>query len=613
MLRSLVGSEMCIRDRGYYRGDWRNSEVEAVRWVIFLSMNSLYGLADRIQRQLILFFSQKSIHRKQIEQFFYENFSLYLSQTEPFEELGVEDVQLLDSCMRDILSLEQGVHTTFSEILEKAYYLIKGRHISWKENWERLLDSSLISKRGEMRENRSLLFERLHEIISDLSQNIQIIRDYFDRLDTAIAIKRKVLRIPLEYASPFDGWEETQKKMGSYRYLVVAHPSRENNQLIVLGIVRAEHLRKQILGTVSLRDFCNRREVHIPSYLEIISVIDHHKVELTSSFPPTLLVGDVQSSNVLLAEEYLRFSREYGADFSSKRESLVEKKKEDEYFIAESREGWEILSLLYAILDDTDLLQKVSERDIVCITALLHRLKSLQLRQNVSWLHFDDLPRDRTFAQKAAQRILSDSEVYSLYKEIYSHRIREITQQIETAAKEGSMLLFSDTKEQNGCVRVGQTKLFASHFPLLEQEGKTLHLLWLTAARETSQNFPPLSFHLHMISTLPDAEEVYAGRECEYKHHDQIWIWVEEGEKGRELLIKFLSSFSHAPYLQNIELSITLFGPLAVNYGLIFSQYLPSLSVKKREEGAISWILLHFSAGTLNSRKGAITPYLPSS
>ena len=43
-----------VDDKGYYCGDWRNSDVEAVRWVIFLSMNSLYGLADRIQRQLIL-------------------------------------------------------------------------------------------------------------------------------------------------------------------------------------------------------------------------------------------------------------------------------------------------------------------------------------------------------------------------------------------------------------------------------------------------------------------------------------------------------------------------------------------------------------------------------
>ena len=69
------------------------------------------------------------------------------------------------------------------------------------------------------------------------------------------------------------------------------------DDLFRLGSIYAAELQKQPLGTVTLRDFCNREEMSIPSYLDVISVIDHHKSTLLTDIPPRAIISDAQSSN----------------------------------------------------------------------------------------------------------------------------------------------------------------------------------------------------------------------------------------------------------------------------------------------------------------------------
>src|SRR5436190_22316030 len=88
--------------------------------------------------------------------------------------------------------------------------------------------------------------------------------------------------------------EEIRQKMGSHIHLTVANPN--DSKLFPVGIVPASVLRKNILGTVSLRDFCNREEMGIPAYLDVISVIDHHKSQLHTFAPPFAVISDAQSS-----------------------------------------------------------------------------------------------------------------------------------------------------------------------------------------------------------------------------------------------------------------------------------------------------------------------------
>ena len=89
--------------------------------------------------------------------------------------------------------------------------------------------------------------------------------------------------------------------MGSYPYLTVTAMDSEGRLLRSASFI-STILYKNTLGTVSLRDFCNREETKIPSYLEVISVIDHHKTTLQTVTVPLAHIADAQSSNVLCAE-----------------------------------------------------------------------------------------------------------------------------------------------------------------------------------------------------------------------------------------------------------------------------------------------------------------------
>ncbi len=78
-------------------------------------------------------------------------------------------------------------------------------------------------------------------------------------------------------------------------------------------------------------------------------------------------------------------------------------------------------------------------------------------------MDLSDLSRDKSFLKKGAQRILQNDDMYSLYKKVYAYKEKEVEKNLELAAARKPSAVFADTKEQNGCCRVGQTKLFASN------------------------------------------------------------------------------------------------------------------------------------------------------
>ena len=104
---------------------------------------------------------------------------------------------------------------------------------------------------------------------------------------------------------------------------------------------------------------------------------------------------------------------------------LNEQKKEG-YFVHPDREYIEYFCYLYAILDDTDLLTKVSNRDIECVVDLLNRMKSLASKEDVEIITLMILPRDHDFVRNAATRILQNKDMYSIYKKIYAYKEQEI-------------------------------------------------------------------------------------------------------------------------------------------------------------------------------------------
>jgi len=401
--------------------------------------------------------------------------------------------------------------------------------------------------------------------------------------------------------------------------------------------VRANDIRKFDLGTVSFRDFCNQDEIQMPSYLSVISVVDHHKTALKTGSPPIALIGDVQSCNVLIAEQTLLLNEKYSVE--GMQAEAIQKQLEEltdvptssstlriirrllqkqmtlqskqGFYIHPQREFIEYLTFLHAILDDTDLLTKVSNRDIECAAQLLNCMKSLQLKREVEIISLDKIPRDSQFAKAAAKEILQNSDMYSIYRKSYALREKEIENNLSLCAEGRPSSIFLDTKVQNGCCRVGQTKMFSSNVPLFQRTVDVIRMHWCQLAQKIFQEHPEVDLHIHMISTIASAEEVYNNLPDALRHRDEMWFWIPSTQQAKNHLAIFLNGFQMELAVQNNEMSIELLGSHMEEVEKVFSHNFLTLPVIKAEEKQLPITILRFRAGSINSRKSMVAPYLP--
>ncbi|MBI3236436.1 MAG: hypothetical protein HYZ48_01810, partial [Chlamydiales bacterium] len=504
---------------------------------------------------------------------------------------------------------------------------------------ESLGTSSLFERSGLLIENRSKIFESLEKIIQVLDKAIYSMRLYVERLDVALDIKTCVFGYTPQHLSYRSDLEEIRSKIGNHPYITITS-SDQNERTFPLGVIYAANLHKPILGTVTLRDFCNREETKIPSYLEVISVIDHHKSALQTFSASMVQISDAQSSNVLCAEIAFKINDAYGlggmspgqiqtqfksaeketSSFSQKRvmqrllQRMLVLEKGGEHFIDPSREYYEYLHFLYAIFDDTDLLTKMSLKDVECVVHLLNRMKSISLQKEVEVLSLDHIPRDRSFVRSACRLLLQHPDTYSMYSKMYRKKEELIEKHCKLAAKNLPSILFDDTKEQNGCARVGQTKLYNRNIPTFKKCYEHVLKAWYGNALQFWKDRSEVDLHLHMISTLLGADELYKGEDPSYRHQDEMWIWIPFTEQSIEHLKGFLNAFSKSSQLAAEQTAVELHGMRAKEYQAIFSENFPSASQKiYADKNSPAIAVLKYRAGLLNSRKAMVSPYLPRS
>jgi hypothetical protein len=365
--------------------------------------------------------------------------------------------------------------------------------------------------------------------------------------------------------------------------------------------------------------------------------LDHHKSSLQTSSAPMVTIADSQSSNVLCAELAFALNDRYGTggmnkenvdqqvvevgqDLSSSQNKRLMAKliykqlaceKKKPFFIDPLREAAEYFHFLYAILDDTDLLTKVSQRDVECVVQLINRLKSLMLQKEVEAITLCEIPRDKDFVQKAAQRILQNPDMYSLYRKIYLSKEDTVEESITLCAQGKDSSFFADTKEQNGCARVGQTKMFSRNYPTFFHHVARLRQRWCENISSFRDDHQEVDLHLQMISTLAGAEDLFLGSTGEYKHADELWIWISFTEQSIEHLKSFLNAFRALPQIQKENLSVEFYGERAQDYFQIFTESFLPLSKTIGPEEAPPIAVLKYQAGLINSRKAMISPYLP--
>lgn len=628
-----------VDETGAYLGDWRNTDVEGVRQVILLLNNCLRWFESNLYVKLISLFAKEDLSHEDIPSFITSALGLRIKDCEPAKDYNEEQRGYLDAFLSKVLGVAKGIESTFGEFGVAMDKLSVSVFLYFTSMLESLGAPELFDHAGYLKENRPTIFLRLERVIKTLDEAIQNIRNYMDRLDIAIKIKYGVLGYQAEYVTMEEDIEEIRIKMESHHYLTVVYNDKEGVR-IPLGIIISNDLHKQTLGTVSLRDFCNRDEIKIAPYLEVISVIDHHRSGMQTSGVPVVITGDVQSCNVLLAEQAFHINDRYSMGGMSHQDietqlgqhangpflsdlhitqKLIKRRfaSQSTYqsFIHPQREFAEYLCFLHAILDDTDLLAKVSHRDVNCVATLLNRLKSLMLGKEVELISLDDLPKDAHFAKAAAKRLLQNRDLYSIYSQSFKAKESEVQRNIELSGKGMASDFFADTKAQNGCCRVGQTKLFPRNFPQFIENASAIREMWLRDAKRAASENPNLELHIHMISTIAGAQEVYQDNASEYPHQDEIWLWNASTSSG-DRLVSYLNAFKLAPEVVNNQMEVEFTGGNASELAEIFDKYFLDIPQKLTEDSLgnkrLPIAILRFKAGTLNSRKSMITPYLPS-
>ena len=602
-----------VNDEGYYLGDWRSMDVESVRHVMILFNNCLSSLEGALHKVLIAFFANPSLKEGAAEAFIQSILGLKIKEWDPSRALTLRECRYLETYLKKVLGVKKGLESTFEEWM---------REIEEKVNFSSFI-TLLHQLETVVQESRSVIFAFLVKLMTALEEGMNAFRSYVDQLGISLSIKREVFDLAPKHLSYKTEIEEVRSKMGSYPYLTVNYTDEKDREIPV-GVVYAVDMQKKRLGTVTLRDFSNREEVKIPSFLEVISVIDHHKMSLQTSTPIVARLTDYQSSNSMLAELSFQINDQFSTGGLSSdelklaleglkgKDSLPElrlKKRlidrkivESEargYFIAKEREFLEYLHYVYAILDDTDLLTKVSKADLIIVASLLNRLKSLSLGKEVEIVHFDKMQDDPEFLVKGARMLLQNLDFYSLYSKVYLAKEAKV----EECLLSGD--IFEDTKTVSGFSRVGQMKVFAKNYATYKAEAPHLRKLWL--ARQDSEE---ADLFLQMISTVASAEELFKGDSLSYGHLDELWMAVKETDMALEHLAFFLNAFY--PLMSKHPMKVEFHGKPSLEMQRIFKDNFPHVEqVVVKGDGALMAVLF-YPAGVLNSRKAQIAPYLPS-
>lgn len=622
-----------VDEQGHYQGEWHREDVDPIRQIIILFKSCLRWFENNLHVRLISFFAKAQLYREEVPSFLSSVFDVPIIECEPVQEFNERQKRDLGDFFSKVLNMPKGLESTFGDLISALSTLSITQLADFQADLNDLQHSELFDKSGKLREDRPAIFYRLEKLINHLDTAIHYVRDYAERLDVAISIKSKVLGYAPLFITMRSDIDDIHIMIKNKEFITVVVP--EEDKLFPVGVVWASTLQQSTLGTVSFRDFCNQEEVKMASYLVPISVVDHHKASLKTPSPPMAIIGDAQSCNVLIAERTFDINDRYSLAGMT-RVSLVAQIKDlqeaphtrtngrlmqrllqrlmaadtrDDHFIHPQRELAEYLCFLHAILDDTDLLTKVSKRDIECVVQLLNRIKTIIYKKESEVVNCDDIPKDKNFVKTAAKRILSNSEMYSVYRKVFQSKEQEIEKNL--SAEKNFESLFVDTKEQNGCCRVGQTKLFSINFPTYTAKMPQLLEYWVKKAEEVHREQPEIDLHIHMISTIPSSDEVYQDRVGHYQHQDQLWFWVPPKQRAYDHLSSFLTAMQAAhrfgagarlEFLQSNE-----------QLEQIFSRTCVEIPFQRASEGhpQLPVAILHFGAGLLNSRKAMVSPYLP--
>lgn len=632
-----------VDEEGYFIGDWRVSDVDLVGRIQRMLLACLEAYERDFTLSITELYSQALVNREACRSVFDE-----FLEREILNEAAGTQTQIhyneLDDLLKLVLNIPEGCRCSTGVFFSKMDEIAGTDYQSFIYSFSDFLKHDSFDNDGKLFDEAHELFKRFGHSYQLLNKNNQILRQYIYRMDISMDIKYKVLGFKPNYVTTRLTVDEVKSKIGSYEHISVVFPAR-NKKLIPVGVIHADQLEKPTLGTVTLTDFCNTNEIHLEKHLEIISVIDHHKSNLQTRTPAVVTIADSQSSNVLLAERAFEINDDYSTrnqsseDIDKQLKEISKKKKlsptdfrlvqklykklsalenqKGTYYVSPDREFYEYLLFLNAIIDDTDLFSKITWRDAEVVADIMNRLKSIQVGKEVEICNIFDLPKDRKHIRQAVDILLKNKDLYSIYSRIYQHREKVVEENIRQAAESHRSNFFDDTKIQNRFVAVGQAKLYLKSWPLFQKHRDDIMLNWMRLRQMQYVHNQHLDLFIQMISTVRGHEEAYKGSVDNFKHKDEIWLSLEPGkEQSLSHFRQFLQYFKTNPKIRDIGLEISLTGndsddTRSVGNALeeIFRDQNIEFILSETLEYPL--VILKFKAGSLNSRKGDVTPYLP--
>ena len=142
-----------------------------------------------------------------------------------------------------------------------------------------------------------------------------------------------------------------------------------------------------------------------------------------------------------------------------------------------------------------------------------------------------------------------------------------------------------------------------------EHAGEILNR-WVAETLSVCEDMPEIDLHMLMISTIASAEDLYQGRDLNYEHQDELWMYIPPTETAVQHLKLFLSAFSKSPYLVKEGLWVEFLGSNGQELSQIFKESFTKCEFKYNAFD-IPIAIIHYKAGSINSRKSMISPYLP--
>lgn len=620
-----------VDDHGRYIGDWRVSDVEAFRGLLTQYLGMISEHHNYFQAGIIALFAKKPLKKSTFEGFIEKSLKRPLHESVVAREFGAPQRGRLDRFMKSVLGIAKGYGASYEDFLKSD----KGFE-SFLHAIRALSGKVLFPSNGELVEARGVIFDELEKVLRLHQEATDKYIRYLDSLEVGLKVKLDVFGLDPNYITHLSDVDEISSQMGDYHHMTVTY--EEEGQLYPLGVVSAAALRDWPLATASWLDFSNPGETELRSEVQLISVIDHHKMEVKTKKPITVIARDAQSSNSIIAVLTMEINDTYSSggmtldeiekgikDASKNLEDpskirilqrLLAKKKayltKGIYFISYEREVLEYMQYLYAILDDTDILTKVTEYDVRAVCGLVNRLKSLMLRKETEVVHFDDLDlQDPKFPQHAAKKLLQTNDLYSIYSTVCKARENAFDQMVLDTVKNKETPFLQDTKVLGGGhVVVSQVKHFVKNHTVLRKKLSGLRKIWIESCQKKAEENPHLSLFIFMLTTISSAEELFADSPDESAYKDELWFWFpEDSKKGAYLLKEFMEEFHKSPVMHSQSLEVEFLGESDV-HEKAFAEALQRPYKQTHVRFEFPMAVLKTDQKTINSRKSHIAAYL---